>query len=173
MNNIKNKNPHALFYSLLKKLPNCSKEQLVYDYSGQTHLSILYKTNRPQYNQMLRDMKSIIYHDEEVKMDKIRKRAIAAVMQWMSNECMYEDRKSSERMEIAKSIIVQAAGKKGHKLNSLSDNELRRVMYEFNSKTDTRRRSEEAKKELKAFDKQDCDMPFGAAELIIYDTTRN
>lgn len=136
----KTKNPHGEFYSLLAKLPFQTKESLVYEYSGQISLSALYENDYPCYRKMIGDMRRLVADPDFETMNNIRLRAIAAIGQWFTVAGIYEGLSREERLQKIKSTAIYAAGSKGASFNKLTYGQLKRVMEEFNSKTNTKKR---------------------------------
>lgn len=134
------KNPYGEFFSLLAKMPFQSKEMQVYEYSGQTHLQVLYKENYSLYMQMIRDMRCLTADPELKLMNQLRKQVIAAIGQWFTLTRQYEDLSREERMMKIKGTAVIASGSKGGNFNKLTAGQLKRVMHEFNEKTATKKR---------------------------------
>lgn len=136
----KSKNPYGEFYSLLAKLPYQTKESIVYEYSGQTHLSVLYQKNYPLYRKMISDMRRLASNSDVEVMNKLRRQVIAAIGQWFMASGQYTYLPEEERMLKIKETALNAAGSKGTSFNKLTASQLRRVMAEFNSKTETKKR---------------------------------
>lgn len=136
----KSKNPFGEFYSLLAKLPYQTKESIVYEYSGQTHLSVLYQKNYPLFRKMISDMRRLTANPDMKKMNKLRLQVIAAIGQWFTASGQYADLSKEERLLKIKGTALNAAGSKGTSFNNLTASQLCRVMAEFNSKTETKKR---------------------------------
>lgn len=136
----KSKNPYGEFYSLLAKLPYQTKESIVYEYSGQTHLSVLYQKNYPLFQKMICDMRRLTANPDMKKMNKLRLQVIAAIGQWFTASGQYADLSKEERLLKIKGTALNAAGSKGTSFNNLTASQLRRVIAEFNSKTETKKR---------------------------------
>lgn len=136
----KSKNPYGEFYSLLAKLPYQTKESIVYEYSGQTHLSVLYQKNYPLFQKMICDMRRLTANPDMKKMNKLRLQVIAAIGQWFTASGQYADLSKEERLLKIKGTALNAAGSKGTSFNNLTASQLCRVMAEFNSKTETKKR---------------------------------
>lgn len=134
------KNPYAEFYSLLAKLPYQTKESIVYEYSRQTHLSVLYQNHYPLYRKMISDMRKLTANPDMEEMNKLRRQVIAAIGQWFTASGQYTDLSKEERLLKIKGTALNAAGSKGSSFNNLTGGQLRRVMAEFNSKTGTKKR---------------------------------
>lgn len=153
------KNPYGEFWALLKKIPKATKESIVMQYSGQTHLHVLYESDRITYNRMIDDMKSIVYKSHEAKIDKQRKRAFAAVAAWFDADRAYTDVSRGERIVRIRQTIIRASGKGNVDINDLTISELNRIIYEFNKKTDTKRRADIEKQDIRRAGKRGYPFP--------------
>ena len=141
----KTKNPYSEFYSLLAKLPFQTKESQVYEYSGQTSLSALYKKDYPRYRQMIGDMRRLAADPDFEMMNNARKQTIAAIGQWFTATGQYERLSREERLLKIKSTAVYAAGSKGGSFNKLTYGQLKRVIEGFDGKTKTKKRIDDMK----------------------------
>lgn len=136
----KSKNPHAEFHYLLSMMPFQTKESQVYEYSGQTSLSKLYRDNPSLYQKMIRDMRKLTADPELERMNNLRQRVIAAIGQWFTTAGIYGELSREERLLRIKGTAIYAVGSKGGSFNKLTASQLKRVMNGFNDKTKTKRR---------------------------------
>ena len=79
-----------MFFALLAKMPGATKEEIVEQYSGGTSLNELYERAPRLYRKMIDDMKKITtYETDALKMDKLRKRVIAAIAGYFEKAGFY------------------------------------------------------------------------------------
>lgn len=149
----------SVFYALLAKMPGATKEEIVQQYSGGTSLSELHDRAPRTYAKMIEDMKKLTASEaDEVKMDKLRKRAIASVAGYFEKAGIYVDLARRERLQKIISTVCRAAGVED--LNAMTEVQLKRVYSEFVRKQKTAEKAEqickEAKKETGRVIKKGC-----------------
>lgn len=128
-------NPHAKFYTLLAMIPYESKESMVYQYSEQTSLRVLYK-NRPLYDRMISDLEVLTETPEFKEMNLARKRCIASVAGYFDKAGKYKNLPHAERLKVIKATAVQSTGTdKG--FNQLTKQQLITTYNTFNLKQES------------------------------------
>lgn len=141
-------NRFGLFYELLAKMPEATKEEIVYQYSGGTSLSQLYERAPKVYRQMIEDMKRLTTDEAQVQvMDKLRKRVIAAIAGYFEKSGLYSEVSRRERLQKIISTACRAAGVKD--FNAMTETQIKRVYSEFIRKQKTAERAEKACEEAK------------------------
>lgn len=136
------------FYALLAKMPGGTKEEIVRQYSGGTSLRELYERAPRVYARMIQDMKKITANEgDAAKMDKLRKRAIAAVAGYFDKSVIYTDLSRRDRMQKVIATVCRAAGV--NDFNSATEAQLKRVYSEFVRRQKTAEAAEKACNEAK------------------------
>lgn len=133
----------SVFYALLAKMPGATKEEIIQQYSGGTSLSELYERAPRTYKKMIEDMKKITACETHaLKMDKLRKRVIAAIAGYFDKAGFYAGITRRERLKKIISTACRAAGVDD--LNDMTEAQMKRVYSEFIRKQKTAERAEKA-----------------------------
>lgn len=152
-------NKFGLFYELLAKMPEATKEEIVRQYSGGTSLSELYERAPKAYRQMIEDMKRLAKSEgEDERMDRLRKRVIASVAGYFEKAGLYAGVTRRERLQKIIATACRAAGVDD--LNEMTEGQMKRVYSEFLRKQKTtveaEKVCEEAREETGRVIKRGC-----------------
>lgn len=132
-----------IFYALLAKMPGTTKEEIVQQYSGGTSLRELHERSPRTYARMIQDMKKITANeDDDAKLDRLRKRAIASVAGYFDKAGIYAGLPRRERMQKIIATVCRAAG--ADDFNAMTGTQLNRVYSEFVRKQNTAEAAEKA-----------------------------
>lgn len=125
-----------VFFALLAKMPGATKEEIVEQYSGGTSLGELYERAPRMYRKMIEDMKKITACETDaLKMDKLRKRVIAAIAGYFEKAGFYTGITRRERLKKIIATACRAAGVDD--LNDMTEAQMKRVYSEFVRKQKT------------------------------------
>lgn len=143
-----NVNKFGLFFELLAKMPEATKEEIVAQYSGGTSLSELYERSPRAYRQMIADMKKLTGSgDNAQELDMWRKRVIASVAGYFDKAGLYLNISRRERLQKIISTACRAAGV--NDLNRATIAQMRRVYAEFTRKQKTAETAEKVEDEAR------------------------